>query len=693
MSTSELEHEHEGEQCACCCGHEHEHKHEHEHEHHHEHRHDHDHGHDECSCGHEHGHEHEHCEGDSCGCGHEHHHHGSGGLKTAVIRLAAAAVLFAASYLLPEGLPRRLFLLLPYLIAGYDVLWGALRNIVHGHIFDENFLMAVATVGAVALGDMSEAVAVMVFYQLGALFEEYAVGRSRGSIKALMDLRPDRAELERDGEVISVAPEEVAPGSVIVVRPGERVPIDGVILEGESTLDTSALTGESLPRPCAAGDEISSGCVSLTGLLRIRTTKPFGESAVSRILKLAEESSARKSRSEKFITRFARIYTPVVCAAALLLALLPPLFRLAQGLDAEWVRYIENALTFLVISCPCALVISVPLGFFGGMGGASTRGVLLKGSTGIEALAETRCVVFDKTGTLTRGDFEVIGERPETGVTRERLLELAALAESWSNHPISRSLVEAAGSPDAKSHVTDAHEEQGGGVSAVVDGLHVSAGNRRYMVKLGIDCTDPEDAGTVVHVAAEGAYLGCILLADAPKANSKAAIEAVEALGAHTVMLTGDSEKAAALAAKTLGISEYRAGLLPGGKVEALEELLKSTDGKVAFVGDGVNDAPVLARADVGIAMGALGSDAAIEAADVVIMDDDPAKLPLAIRLSRRCMRIVRSNIAFAIGVKFAFLVLGALGIVGMSLAIFADVGVMVLAVLNSMRTLRVKHL
>ena len=670
MSTSEHEHEH----CECCCGHEHHHEHSHEHQHEHEHH-----------------HEHEHCHDDNCGCGHEHHHHGSGGLKTAVIRLVAAALLFAASYLVPEGLPRRLFLLLPYLVAGYDVLWSALRGIVRGHVFDENFLMAVATVGAVALGDMSEAVAVMVFYQLGALFEEYAVGRSRGSIKALMDLRPDRAELERDGAVVSVAPDEVEPGSVIVVRPGERVPIDGVVIE--STLDTSALTGESLPRPCASGDEISSGCVSLTGLLRIRTTKPFGESAVSRILKLAEESSARKSRSEKFITRFARIYTPVVCAAALLLALLPPLIRLAQGLDAGWTAYIENALTFLVISCPCALVISVPLGFFGGMGGASTRGVLLKGSTGIEALAGTRCVVFDKTGTLTRGEFEVIGARPETGVTRERLLELAALAESWSNHPISRSLVEAAGSPDAKSRVTDAHEEQGGGVSAIVDGLHVSAGNRRYMSKLGIDCADPEDAGTVVHVAADGAYLGCILLADAPKANAKAAIEAVEALGARTVMLTGDSEKAAALAAKELGISDYRAGLLPGGKVEALEEFIKATDGKVAFVGDGVNDAPVLARADVGIAMGALGSDAAIEAADVVIMDDDPAKLPLAIRLSRRCMGIVRANIVFAIGVKLAFLALGAFGIVGMSLAIFADVGVMVLAVLNSMRTLRVRDL
>lgn len=676
MSTSEHEHEH----CECCCGHEHHHEHSHEHQHEHEHH-------------HEHHHEHEHCHDDSCGCGHKHHHHGSGGLKTAVIRLAAAALLFAASYLVPEGLPRRLFLLLPYLVAGYDVLWSALRGIVRGHVFDENFLMAVATVGAVALGDMSEAVAVMVFYQLGALFEEYAVGRSRGSIKALMDLRPDRAELERDGAVVSVAPDEVEPGSVIVVRPGERVPIDGVVIEGESTLDTSALTGESLPRPCASGDEISSGCVSLTGLLRIRTTKPFGESAVSRILKLAEESSARKSRSEKFITRFARIYTPVVCAAALLLALLPPLIRLAQGLDAGWTAYIENALTFLVISCPCALVISVPLGFFGGMGGASTRGVLLKGSTGIEALAGTRCVVFDKTGTLTRGEFEVIGARPETGVTRERLLELAALSESWSNHPISRSLVEAAGSPDAKSRVTDAHEEQGGGVSAIVDGLHVSAGNRRYMSKLGIDCADPEDAGTVVHVAADGAYLGCILLADAPKTNAKAAIEAVEALGARAVMLTGDSEKAAALAAKELGISDYRAGLLPGGKVEALEELIKATDGKVAFVGDGVNDAPVLARADVGIAMGALGSDAAIEAADVVIMDDDPAKLPLAIRLSRRCMGIVRANIVFAIGVKLAFLALGAFGIVGMSLAIFADVGVMVLAVLNSMRTLRVRDL
>ena len=662
MSTSEHGH--------CCC-HEHEHEHEHEHGHHHEH----DHG------------------GGACACGHEHHHHGGGGLKAAAIRLALAAALFAASYLIPEGLYRRLFLLLPYLTAGYDVLWSALRGILRGRVFDENFLMAVATVGAVALGDMPEAVAVMVFYQLGALFEEYAVGRSRGSIAALMDLRPDRAELERDGEVRSVAPETVEPGSVIVVRPGERVPIDGVIIEGEGALDTSALTGESLPRPCAAGDEVPSGCVSLTGLLRIRTTRPFGESAVSRILALAEESAARKSRSERFITRFARIYTPAVCAAALLLALLPPAVRLAQGLDADWGRYVESALTFLVISCPCALVISVPLGFFGCIGGASTRGVLFKGSTGIEALAGTRCVVFDKTGTLTRGEFEVCGTRPEPGVSPERLLELAALAESWSKHPISRSLVEAAGSPDARSRVKDAHEEQGGGVSATVDGRAVAAGNRRYLQKQGVACEDPADAGTVVHVAADGAYLGCILLADAPKANSRRAVAELRGLGAKSVMLTGDSAQAAGLAARELGIEDYRAGLLPEGKVQALEGLMAETKGRVAFVGDGVNDAPVLARADVGVAMGALGSDAAIEAADVVIMDDDPARLPLAIRLSRRCLGIVRANIAFAIAVKLAFLALGALGIAGMSLAIFADVGVMVLAVLNSLRTLRVRAL
>ena len=662
MSTSEHGH--------CCC-HEHEHEHEHEHGHHHEH----DHG------------------GGACACGHEHHHHGGGGLKAAAIRLALAAALFAASYLMPEGLYRRLFLLLPYLTAGYDVLWSALRGILRGRVFDENFLMAVATVGAVALGDMPEAVAVMVFYQLGALFEEYAVGRSRGSIAALMDLRPDRAELERDGEVISVAPETVEPGSVIVVRPGERVPIDGVIIEGEGALDTSALTGESLPRPCAAGDEVPSGCVSLTGLLRIRTTRPFGESAVSRILALAEESAARKSRSERFITRFARIYTPAVCAAALLLALLPPAVRLAQGLDADWGRYVESALTFLVISCPCALVISVPLGFFGCIGGASTRGVLFKGSTGIEALAGTRCVVFDKTGTLTRGEFEVCGTRPEPGVSPERLLELAALAESWSKHPISRSLVEAAGSPDARSRVKDAHEEQGGGVSATVDGRAVAAGNRRYLQKQGVACEDPADAGTVVHVAADGAYLGCILLADAPKANSRRAVAELRGLGAKSVMLTGDSAQAAGLAARELGIEDYRAGLLPEGKVQALEGLMAETKGRVAFVGDGVNDAPVLARSDVGVAMGALGSDAAIEAADVVIMDDDPARLPLAIRLSRRCLGIVRANIAFAIAVKLAFLALGALGLAGMSLAIFADVGVMVLAVLNSLRTLRVRAL
>lgn len=663
MCTSEHEHE------SCACGRGHEHGHEHEHEH-----------------------EHEHCHDEGCGCGHEHHHHG-GGLKTAVIRLVLAAALFACSYLIPEGLYQRLFLLLPYFIAGWDVLWSALRGVLKGRVFDENFLMAVATIGALALGDMDEAVAVMVFYQLGALFEEYAVGRSRGSIAALMDLRPDRAELERDGEVVAVEPEEVEPGSVIVVRPGERVPIDGVVIEGESALDTSALTGESLPRPCAAGDEISSGCVSLTGLLRIRTTKPFGESAVSRILRLAQESSERKARPERFITRFARIYTPAVCAAALLLALLPPLINLARGADPGWTGYIESALTFLVISCPCALVISVPLGFFGGMGGASTRGVLFKGAAGIEALAGTRCVVFDKTGTLTGGEFEVRAVRPEPGTSRERLLELAALAESWSNHPISRSLVEAAGAPEARERVTQAHEEQGGGVSARVDGKLVCAGNRRYMRKLGITCEDPEDAATVVHLAEDGAYLGCILLADAPKPGAKAAAAAVEALGASVVMLTGDSERAARLTAEELGITRYEAGLLPGGKVEALEKLMAENRGLTAFVGDGVNDAPVLARADVGVAMGALGSDAAIEAADVVIMDDDPAKLPLAMRLSRRCMGIVRANIVFAIGVKLAFLALGALGAVSMSMAIFADVGVMVLAVMNSMRTLRTRAL
>ena len=663
MCTSEHEHE------SCACGRGHEHGHEHEHEH-----------------------EHEHCHDEGCGCGHEHHHHG-GGLKTAVIRLVLAAALFGCSYLIPEGLYRRLFLLLPYFVAGWDVLWSALRGVLKGRVFDENFLMAVATIGALALGDMGEAVAVMVFYQLGALFEEYAVGRSRGSIAALMDLRPDRAELERDGEVVAVEPEEVEPSSVIVVRPGERVPIDGVVIEGESALDTSALTGESLPRPCAAGDEISSGCVSLTGLLRIRTTKPFGESAVSRILRLAQESSERKARPERFITRFARIYTPAVCAAALLLALLPPLINLARGADPGWTGYIESALTFLVISCPCALVISVPLGFFGGMGGASTRGVLFKGAAGIEALAGTRCVVFDKTGTLTGGEFEVRAVRPEPGTSRERLLELAALAESWSNHPISRSLVEAAGAPEARERVTQAHEEQGGGVSARVDGKLVCAGNRRYMRKLGITCEDPEDAATVVHLAEDGAYLGCILLADAPKPGAKAAAAAVEALGASVVMLTGDSERAARLTAEELGITRYEAGLLPGGKVEALEKLMAENRGLTAFVGDGVNDAPVLARADVGVAMGALGSDAAIEAADVVIMDDDPAKLPLAMRLSRRCMGIVRANIVFAIGVKLAFLALGALGAVSMSMAIFADVGVMVLAVMNSMRTLRTRAL
>ena len=610
--------------------------------------------------------------------------------KRMLYRILGAAALFLALKLLDPAWPLSLLWLAPYLLAGYDILLGAVHGIRSRDPFDENFLMAVATVGAVALGNFQEAVAVMVFYQTGELFQSYAVGKSRRSIAALMDIRPDSATLETPEGEQAVPPDEVAPGSVILVRPGERVPLDGVVLEGASSLDTASLTGESLPREVGAGCEVLSGCVNLTGLLRVRTTKPFGESTVSRILDLVENSAMKKSRSEAFITRFARVYTPTVCLAALALALVPPLGSLALGSAPRWGVWIYRALSFLVISCPCALVISIPLSFFGGIGGASAKGILVKGGTDLEALSKAGTVVFDKTGTLTRGVFQVSQVRPETGVQASRLLELAALAESYSNHPISRSLRESWGGDPAGHVVEEVREIPGRGVSARVDGLSVSAGNGKLMAGLGLDAGAAE--GTAVHVAAEGAYLGCILLADLPKDGAKEALEGLKRQGvSRTVMLTGDSEQAAAPVARALGLDGFFAGLLPQDKVERVEQLLESKPGgtTLCFVGDGVNDAPVLSRADVGVAMGAMGSDAAIEAADVVLMDDDPRKLPLAMAIAKKTVGIVRQNIVFALAVKAACLVLTALGRTNMWWAIFADVGVMVLAVLNATRALR----
>ena len=610
--------------------------------------------------------------------------------KRMLYRILGAAALFLALKLLDPAWPLSLLWLAPYLLAGYDILLGAVHGIRSRDPFDENFLMAVATVGAVALGNFQEAVAVMVFYQTGELFQSYAVGKSRRSIAALMDIRPDSAVLETPEGEQAVPPDEVPPGSVILVRPGERVPLDGVVLEGASSLDTASLTGESLPREVGAGCEVLSGCVNLTGLLRVRTTKPFGESTVSRILDLVENSAMKKSRSEAFITRFARVYTPAVCLAALALALVPPLGSLALGSAPRWGVWIYRALSFLVISCPCALVISIPLSFFGGIGGASAKGILVKGGTDLEALSKAGTVVFDKTGTLTRGVFQVSQIRPETGVQASRLLELAALTESYSNHPISRSLRESWGGDPAGHAVEEVREIPGRGVSARVDGLSVSAGNGKLMADLGLDAGAAE--GTAVHVAAEGAYLGCILLADLPKDGAKEALEGLKRQGvSRTVMLTGDSEQAAAPVARALGLDGFFAGLLPQDKVERVEQLLESKPGgtTLCFVGDGVNDAPVLSRADVGVAMGAMGSDAAIEAADVVLMDDDPRKLPLAMAIAKKTVGIVRQNIVFALAVKAACLVLTALGRTNMWWAIFADVGVMVLAVLNATRALR----
>ena len=616
--------------------------------------------------------------------------------------LIAAALLLAVKLLfalgaLPESRPLELALyLIPYLVIGYDILIRAFKGIRSGQPFDENFLMAAATVGAMALGDYLEGAAVMLFYQIGELFQSVAVGRSRRSISELMDIRPDVANVpDENGELRQVDPDEVAVGTVIWVQPGEKVPIDGVVVEGSSTLDTAALTGESVPRDALEGDEVISGCVNLTGLLKIRTTREFGESTASKILELVENASSRKSRQEDFISRFARVYTPVVCFGALALALLPPLVRLALGMPAAWGDWIYRALTFLVISCPCALVISIPLSFFAGIGGASSAGVLVKGSNYLEALSRVKTVAFDKTGTMTRGVFEVSGVH-HSAMEERQLLELAALAESYSTHPISRSLQRAWGEELDKSRVSEVRELPGRGVLARVDGREIAVGSERLMAECGVACRPCHSAGTVIHVALEGAYAGHILIADQLKPTAKAALEGLRAAGVRRLaMFTGDGKSAAAQAAKELGVEEVYSELLPADKVTQVEALLaQSRKGEtVAFVGDGINDAPVLSRADLGVAMGALGSDAAIEAADVVLMDDDPLKIVKAVRIARKCIRIVYENIIFAIGVKLVCLVLGALGIANMWFAIFADVGVMVLAVLNAIRALRVKDL
>ena len=609
--------------------------------------------------------------------------------KTNLIRVIVSIALVAAIWLSPaEGWLGGALYLLPYLLVGYDVLWEAVEGVFHGEVFDENFLMAVATVGAIALGDWREGCAVMVFYQVGELFQSCAVDKSRRSISDLMDIRPDHANIEKDGALAQVDPGDVEIGTIIVVQPGERIPIDGVVTEGESAVNTGALTGESLPRQVRSGDEVLSGCVNESGLLHIRTTKKFGDSTVARILDLVENSGKKKSEAENFITRFARVYTPAVCCCALALALLPPLFMWDASVIGEW---ITRALTFLVISCPCALVISIPLSFFGGIGGASARGILVKGGNYLEALARMDCVVFDKTGTLTKGVFQVIRTQPE-GMDEQTLLSWAARAECYSGHPISQSLKAAWGGEVQNGQVTDVEELGGYGLTARVDGHAVAVGNKRLMEKLGLNPAEPQQAGTVVFVAVDGVYAGWILLGDVVKDRAREAIRGLKAEGiSKTVMLTGDTDAAARQVASQLGVDEVHSQLLPADKVQQVERLLQERkDGRLlAFVGDGINDAPVLARADIGIAMGALGSDAAIEAADVVLMDDDPAKIALAMRISRRTLRIVRENIVFALAVKAACLVLGAVGVANMWLAISADVGVMVLAVLNAARTLR----
>ena len=620
--------------------------------------------------------------------------------KKMLSRILITAVMLAALYFLPVmGWLRLALYLAAYLVIGYDILKKAGQGILNGRVFDENFLMAVATVGAFALaiyeksGDYNEAIAVMLFYQIGELFQSYAVGKSRKNISALMDIRPDYANVERDGQLMQVDPDEVAVGTVIVVQPGEKVPIDGVVVEGSSTLNTSALTGESLPRDACEGDEIISGCINMTGLLKIRTTKAFGESTVSKILELVENSSSRKSRSEDFIAKFARVYTPAVCYSALALAVLPPVIRLIGGLDGQWEQWVYRALTFLVTSCPCALVVSIPLSFFAGIGGASKEGVLIKGSNYLETLSQVKTVVFDKTGTLTKGVFEVTAVH-HSDMDESKLLEYAALAECASSHPISRSLQKAYGKAIDRSRVTDIQEISGHGVTACVDGHTVAAGNSKLMTQLNIPYHDCHSVGTIIHMAVDGQYAGHIVISDVVKPHAKEALAALHKAGVEkTVMLTGDAKKVAEAVAAELGVDEVHSELLPGDKVAQVEALLAQQKGrdKLAFVGDGINDAPVLGRADIGIAMGAMGSDAAIEAADIVLMDDDPAKISKAIKISRKCIGIVRQNIVFSLVVKFGCLALVAFGIANMWAAIFADVGVMVLAVLNAIRALKYK--
>lgn len=616
--------------------------------------------------------------------------------KKMLIRIIVAAVLIVLFSKLPiDGYVRFGLFMIPYLVIGYDILQKAFKGIRNKQVFDENFLMAVATVGAILLGDYSEGVAVMLFYQIGELFQSYAVGKSRRNISELIDIRPDYANIEVDGKLEQIDPDEVEMGTVIVVQPGEKVPIDGVIIDGVSTLNTSALTGESLPRDAKAGDEVISGCINMTGVLKIRTIREFGESTVSKILELVENSSSRKSKSENFISKFAKYYTPVVCYGALALAFIPPIVLLIMGKPAMWGDWIYRALTFLVISCPCALVISIPLSFFAGIGGASNQGVLVKGSNYLETLAQTSYVVFDKTGTMTQGVFEVSGVH-HNEISDEKLLEYAALAECSSSHPISKSLQKAYGKPIDRNRVTNIEEISGNGVTAKVDGISVAAGNAKLMKRLGISYQECHHVGTVIHMAVDGRYEGHILISDILKPHAKEAIAELKKAGIKkTVMLTGDSKRVADQVAKELGIEEVYSELLPADKVSKVEELLhqKSEKEKLAFVGDGINDAPVLSRADIGIAMGALGSDAAIEAADIVLMDDDPLKISKAIKIARKCIHIVYENIYFAIGIKILCLILGALGIANMWMAIFADVGVMIIAVLNAIRTLFVKNL
>ncbi len=622
--------------------------------------------------------------------------------KKMLIRIAIAALLLGAVKLFKiGGWAGTALYAASYITIGYDILRKAFRGIINHQVFDENFLMAVATVGAIALaiyektGDFAEAVSVMLFYQIGELFQSYAVGKSRRNIAALMDIRPDYANIERDGKLEQVDPDQIPAGSVIVVQPGEKVPIDGEVIEGASSLDTAALTGESRPRDVKAGDDIISGCINLTGVLKVRTTKAFGESTVSKILELMENSSSHKSRSENFISRFARAYTPAVCYSALALAILPPIINLMMGMPGGWEIWVYRALTFLVISCPCALVISIPLSFFAGLGGASKEGVLIKGSNYLEALSQTSIVVFDKTGTLTRGVFEVSGIHHNT-IPEEKLIELAALAECASSHPISKSLQKAYGREIERDRVTGIQEISGSGVIARVDGAEVAAGNGKLMKRMGVDYMDCHSSGTIIHIAIDGKYAGHVVISDVEKPTSRAAIAELKKIGVKkTVMLTGDIGRVAEYMAKKLGVDQYRSDLLPADKVAEVEKLLAETGrkGKLAFVGDGINDAPVLSRADIGIAMGAMGSDAAIEAADIVLMDDDPMKISKAIKISRKCIGIVYQNIAFALGVKALCLILGALGIANMWAAIFADVGVMVLAVLNAIRALYVHSL